>query len=140
MATERAQPAELEVPRARSVFLAVAAIAHALLGGLALVAPPLVADLFGAALPPGGEAVARLLGATLVGFAIALFAGRSADERTARALLVAGLVVSGLSLAVVAVAIADGVMEPRAWAGAAVRLALALGFAWLAFAPSRART
>jgi hypothetical protein len=122
-------------------FLVVAAVVHGLLGLAALIAPGVTAGMFGIALDAGSESIVRLLGATLLGLAMAFWSGRHTDTpRIVQGILFAGFVVNLLSLAVVVMATLGGTMGPSAWVGAAVRALFVAGFGYYAFVrPSTGR-
>lgn len=75
----------------------VAAIAGALFGLLMFFAPPLAAQAFGVALTPLGAPLFRILGATLLGFALlnAMVSGHPSSP-TLRAVLWANVAVHGI--------------------------------------------
>ncbi|CAG0978572.1 hypothetical protein GPROT1_02119 [Gammaproteobacteria bacterium] len=128
-------------PMTRSQFLTVAAVFHGALGLAALIVPLTTAGLFGLTADAAAEPVIRLLGATLVGVAIAFAVARKAEPSLALcAVNYGGAAINLLSLIVVVMAIFDSQMASQAWAGAAVRALMRAGFAWFGIEGHRQRT
>jgi len=116
------------------LFLTIAAILHAALGLAALVVPDALAGMFGIALNAGTASIARLLGSTLLGVAAILWWSRNlVAAEILKGVLLGGFILNGLSLVVSLLAVTGGAMEPRAWLGILVRLALTAGFGYFAF-------
>lgn len=117
-----------------SPFLAVTAILHALFGAAALLIPDTMAGLLGISFDAVGIVLARVLGSTLLGFAAALWWSRSlVAAEILKGVLIGGFTLNVLSAIAGVMAISGGVLESRAWAGIAIRLALAAGFGYFAF-------
>lgn len=115
-------------------FLAVTAILHALFGAAALLIPDTMASLLGSGLDAIGIVLARVLGATLLGFAAVLWWSRNlVAAEILKGVLIGGFALNALSALVGVVAISSGGLEPRAWFGIVIRLALAAGFGYFAF-------
>ena len=116
------------------LFLIIAAVIHGALGLIALLAPGAAAGMFGIGVDAGGAAIARLLGATLLGTAATFWFSRTlAAADILKGVLVGGFVISGLSLIIAIMAISGGVIGPRGWIGALARAALTAGFGYFAF-------
>jgi hypothetical protein len=122
----------------RRILLTAATVFHGALGIAALAVPMMTAAIFGLPLDPAAEPVVRLLGATLVGVAFAFWTARNAaDQSLVQGILIAGLLINALSFGIVAFAITGGLMEPRTWITAIIRLLFAVGFAYHAFIGTR---
>ena len=123
------------------LFLLVAALVHAVLGAAALLVPDVTAGMFGISLDAGGTTVARLLGSTLLGVAAILWWSRNlVAAEILKGVLIGGFALNALSLIVSLLALTGGVMEPRAWIGVVIRLALAAGFSYFAFVKNTSPT
>lgn len=117
-----------------ATFLAVTAILHAVFGAAVLLIPDAMTSLLGIRLDAVGIVLARVLGSTLLGFAAVLWWARNlVAAEILKGVLIGGFVLNALSALVGIIAIAGGVLEPRAWIGIVIRLALAAGFGYFAF-------
>jgi hypothetical protein len=125
----------------KTPLLILAALFHGALGLLALIVPTTTANVFGMSPDEAVDPIIRLLGATLIGVALVFWVARNAaDARLVRGVLVAGLVINALSFAIVAHAITGGLMGPRTWVTATIRLLFAIGFAYHALWLDRGRS
>ena len=116
------------------LFLIIAAAIHGALGLIALLAPGAAAGMFGIGVDAGGAAIARLLGATLLGTAATFWFSRTlAAADILKGVLIGGFVISGLSLVIAIIAISGGVIGAQGWIGAIARAALTAGFGYFAF-------
>ncbi len=97
--------------------------------GLALAPGPFMAP-FGLAFDPDGELMARVLGAALIGYAIALWVSRNLTRAAARPLLVGGFAYNLIDLPINVLAIQAGTMNPLAWMNVGLHVVLAAGFGW----------
>ncbi len=122
-------------------FLIVSAILHAVFGTAGLLVPEMMSGMFGIGLDAGGVTVARLLGATLLGVAVILWYSRNlVAAEILKGVLIGGFALNALSVVIALLAVTGGVMEPRAWIGIVIRLALAAGFGYFAFVKNTSPT
>lgn len=115
-------------------FLAVTAILHGVFGAAALLIPDAMTSLLGIRLDAVGIVLARVLGSTLLGFAAVLWWSRNlVAAEILKGVLIGGFTLNALSAIAGVMAISGGVLEPRAWLGIVIRLALTAGFGYFAF-------
>lgn len=116
------------------LFLIIAAVVHGVLGLVAFLVPGGAAAMFGIGLDAGGSAIARLLGATMLGMAATFWFARTLTASDVlKGVLIGGFVVSGLSLIIAIFALTGGIIAPRGWIGAVARAAFTVGFGYFAF-------
>jgi hypothetical protein len=114
----------------RSRFLLVATLIYAVFGlGLLLVPGPFMAA-YDVQFDADGTLLARVAGALLLSFGVALFLSRNADPAAARPLLLAGLVYNLIELPVTLMAIQSGVMNTMGWLPFALHVGLVALFGW----------
>ena len=122
-----------------SNFMLVATVIAAIFGVAFLIVPSELVALYGVKLTPATEVIARIAGASILGFAIVFWGAHEAKAADAlKAVMVAGVVSNGLDALILLHATASGLLNSYGWAQAVVNGLLALGFAYFAF-PKKAR-
>ena len=107
----------------------VAAIGSLLFGLAYLLAPASLLSLYGVALDPSSQWVARYFGSALLGFAVVFWLARKVSSGPAlRAILVGAFVVSvtGLGVAILQLGLGSG--NTLVWSTALIYFLLSLGF------------
>lgn len=113
------------------VIKAVVCLVFALL--FLLVPGPLMA-FFGVTLDSGGELMARLYGASIVGnLLLTWFSRNDTGSQALRAAVLGLFAYSGVGFVVALVAVLSGVMNAFGWAVVALYLLLTLGFGYFQF-------
>lgn len=115
-------------------FLLFAALVFGFFGAGLAVAPGPFMQPFGLGFDTAGSLMSRVLGAALIGFAIALWLSRGLDPAAVRPLLIGGLAYNLIDLPINVMAIQAGTMNALAWINVGLHLALVAGFGWFAFA------
>ena len=122
-----------------SNFMLVATVIAAIFGVAFLIVPSELVALYGVKLTPATEVIARIAGASILGFAIVFWGAHEAKAADAlKAVMVAGVVSNGLDALILLHATASGLLNSYGWAQAVVNGLLALGFAYFAF-PQKTR-
>ena len=115
-------------------FMAIAAVAAVVFGLGFLLVPAFTLSLYGIALDPSGQWVARYLGSAFLGIAATTWLGRAAASGPGlRAILVGDFVISITGLVV---AVFDRLYGPGnllVWATVVIYLLLSLGFGYFVF-------
>jgi hypothetical protein len=112
-------------------FLIAAAVIYLGFGaGLVTVPAPLM-SIYGLALDPWGQVMARILGTALVAFALVFWWMRESPVSDASlAVMRASFIYNVLDLPIIGVATMTGVMTPMGWQAAGLHLLLAIGFGY----------
>jgi hypothetical protein len=111
----------------------IAAVAGAIAGLAALVAPAEFATTFGVTLDEVGRSQSRLLGAAYIGFALIVWTCRDIRDRAAQRAIAFGNFVSwSLSLIVWIAGLVAGLAGPQSWALVALEVAFAAGWGYFA--------
>ena len=91
-------------------------------------------SFYGSTLSAGGLLIARLFGATLLGYAVLTWFARDAGESDARwAIIVALCIYEAVGVIITVFAIVAGTLNPLAWLIVALYLFFALGFGYYLF-------
>jgi len=114
------------------LFLAFASIVFGIFGAGLVVAPGAFMQPFGLAFDDAGTLMSRVLGAALIGFALAMWLSRAADPAAVRPLLIGGFAYNLIDLPINIAAILTGAMNALAWVNIGLHLILAAGFGWFA--------
>ncbi len=118
----------------RSLFLSIKAIISIVCGLALLLIPGAFMGLAGVTLDPGGTAMARLVGALLIGIAIMCWTARNADPSVGREAFVLGLFVGDtLGFVVMLLAQLAGLMTAFGWVFVLLWLVLAAGLGYFRF-------
>jgi hypothetical protein len=119
----------------RTTFLIIAAIITALFGIGLLLAPGQLAATYGTTFNPGGTAIARIGGSSLIALAWIIWGARNGPGAEAmQAVLVAGVVANVLNILISGQATMNGVIgNGIGWATVALHILLTLGFGYFAF-------
>jgi hypothetical protein len=115
-------------------FLRVAALFYAIYGLGLLVAPGPFLAVYDVVLDADGELIARILGASLIGFTFIYWQLRDADTRVLSRVLQGSFIYATAGLLLGLVAVTAGVAGPFAWFVIALYAFLASGFAHYGFA------
>ena len=119
----------------RNMFLIIAAIITALFGIGLLLVPGELAAIYRTTFNPGGTAIARIGGSSLIALAWIVWSARNGSgAETMKAVLVAGAVANVLNLLISGQATMNGVIGYGiGWATVVLHLVLAAGFGYFAF-------
>ena len=117
-----------------STLLTISAFVTALFGLTFVLVPEASLSLYGVTLSPGGVLVARLFGASLLGYGVVAWFARNAGESEARKAIILAMVVSDTIAFIVALlGQLAGVVNALGWSTVAIYLFFALGFAYIQF-------
>ena len=117
----------------RNHFLMIATVVFALFGLGLLLAPHLVASIYGTTFNPGGETAARLLGALLLGSACVYFWACEAEDSVAlTAILRGGAIYCVLALLLTLWFTTSGIWGAMGWLTVVLFILLAAGFGYFA--------
>ena len=120
-----------------SRFLTAVAVLYAIFGAAFVVAPDALMTLNGAPLNSGGVLLGRVLGASLLGFALIYWSVKDHAREAVQPMLYAGLVYNSIDIVVGYHAITTGVMNSLAWGLVTLHVLLTLGFAYFAIAKAK---
>ena len=117
-----------------STFMVINAIVAFLFGlAFVLIAGPLM-SLYGASLSPGGLIVARLFGASLLGFAVLTWCARNVEESEARRAIIFALFSSeSIGFVMALIGQLSGAVNALGWSTVIIYFVLALGFGYFQF-------
>lgn len=117
-----------------SVFLTIVAIVAFVFGILFILIPGALLSLYGISLSAGGQLVARLFGAALLGYSILNWAAKNAEDSQARkAIILAQFIGNTLGFIVALIAQLAGVVNALGWSTVVIYFLLALGFCYFQF-------
>jgi hypothetical protein len=117
-----------------NMFLRVAALLYAFYGLGLLIAPGPFLGVYDVVLDADGELIARILGASLIGFTFIYWVLRDADHRVLSRVLQGSFIYTTVGLLLALVAVTAGVAGPVAWFVIALYAFLASGFGYYGFA------
>lgn len=112
-------------------WLTIAAVLYGVFGLGLLLAPAPFMSMYGVALDAGGAMMARILGSALSSLALMFWLYRGYPAHSLRPVMATGLLYNLVDLAVVFVAVLDGVMNAMGWGPVALHVLLAGGFGYL---------
>jgi hypothetical protein len=113
-----------------TVFLGISAVLAWVFGGALLFASAAFLAPMGIAVTPPIAVSAQAQGAILVGLGVINWLARRSDRAAVRPVLAGNLVVQVLSLAVIARALALGIVPAQNAGAVVVHVLLGAGFAW----------
>ena len=117
-----------------STLFTINAIVAILFGLTFVLIPETAMSFYGITLSPGGVIVARLFGASLVGYAVLTWSARNAGESESRQAIVLTMVVSEtIGFIVALLGQFSGAVNALGWSTVAIYLLLALGFGYFQF-------
>ena len=117
-----------------STLLTISAFVTALFGLTFVLVPEASLSLYGVTLSPGGVLVARLFGASLLGYGVVAWFARNAGESEARKAIILAMVVSDIVAFIVALlGQLAGVVNALGWSTVAIYLFFALSFVYIQF-------
>jgi pilus assembly protein TadC len=117
-------------------FMIASAVAYLGFGLPFLFAAEFMMNLFGMPLSPG---VARVLGASYIGYGVLNWQARSAeDSELRRAIILSNFVIHLISLPVTLIGLNTGLVNSLGWAAAGFHLVFGLGFAYYLWKPKAA--
>ena len=121
-------------------FMVITALVTLLFGlAFVFVAGPLL-SLYGISPTPGGLIVARLFGASLIGFAVLTWYARNAEESEARRAIIFALFIGeSIGFIVALISQLSGVVNALGWSTVIIYLFFALGFGYFQFAKQSER-
>lgn len=117
-----------------SVFLTIVAVVAFIFGILCILIPGALLSLYGISLSAGGQVVARLFGAALLGYSVLTWSARKAEDSEARKAIIFALFVGEtLGFVVALIAQLAGAVNALGWSTVVIYFLLALGFCYFQF-------
>ena len=117
-----------------SVFLTIVAVVAFIFGILFILIPGALLSLYGISLSAGGQVVARLFGAALLGYSVLTWSARKAEDSEARKAIIFALFVGEtLGFVVALIAQLSGAVNALGWSTVVIYFLLALGFCYFQF-------
>ena len=117
-----------------SIFLTIVAIVAFVFGILFILIPGPLLSLYGISISAGGQLVARLFGAALLGYSVLNWSARNAEDSQARKVIIlAQLIGNTLGFIVALISQLCGVVNALGWSTVVIYFLLALGFCYFQF-------
>jgi hypothetical protein len=118
----------------RSKFMAVATVLALVFGLAFLLIPVQLVSLYDITLGPDGQWIARCLGSTFVGIAVATWSGRNSPQGEAlRAIMLGDFALSSIGLVAALLYAVYGSANALVWSTAAIYAFVIVGFGYFQF-------